>query len=973
MFSLIAGSQKISRRFSIRQYLKIQPGEEFRVILMFAYSFAAVGGGIVLGRMISRSLFLSLLPETAVPYKFILPPFFVVAGTLAYNRLVPRYYTYRLIAATNLLAISGLLIFRYFLDSSFSTNFTFLAILYIYFEIVVTTIGIQFWTFAGEIFNPREAKRLFGLIAAGGVLSNAVAGFLLQAVSKSILPKDLIIFMALSILVGILCVWILGKQNKKKASVAPRSLIRQSETVPVSARKDFREILSQPMLITIAWLMIFTSLITNISDFQLDLSLQRFYGHDGQAILKFLGLFQVYVGIAAFAVQILLTNRVLQRYGIAAGLLLLPLAIGGSSFAFVLSSGAFWAMALPRGMDMTLRYTINDASINALFLPIREDLRKRIKSILDGIIKPPVTALLGLTFLLFLRKDIDQLGVQASDVVPWSIAALGLTAIWAVVAFRSRKRYETALVESLRSHRFGIGNASYDIKDEITAGLIGRELQNELSNPLRVINIVEILKSSEGIDWNPYIIPLLNHKVGKVRQLAIEYFEQHTMISDGSNVSKLLSDLFNDEDAYVRNAAIKAYCAQMGDLSIPDIRFALTGSDLGARQSAIIGLMNYAGASGVKDASPILDQLLISVDPKEREAGAAILGNIPLQNYYKSILNLLNDPDDNVQKQAILSIETAKNLLFVPLLIEKLGNPKLAFRVRKALAGYGVEIIPQLAEVLAGDSSISKKVEIVKALREIYALESSNVLSKYFDDPNDHLRASVAKALAHLQRNGIQPEIPRSEILRAALGEIELTYSIHVQQADIAREVSGAAILSRVLHDRRKFIIDHLFSLLTLLYTDLDINLVYKTIVSGTERKSLAIELIDAMTEREIRDVMLPLIEAPEELILQIAKSRFGLQPMDAETRLTMLAQSPDPVLRAFAIRQMGLLDLNSISNVIDQNLDYDHELVQEAVVWAAAFAAPDNDVHRFLKKQTESKFKTVQKYAKRLLKEAGE
>ena len=72
----------------------------------------------------------------------------------------------------------------------------------------------------------------------------------------------------------------------------------------------------------------------------------------------------------------------------------MPLAVLGGSFAFVLTAGAFWTIALPRGADMTLRFTINDASLNILFLPVRDEFRKRVKAILDGVIKPPVMALL---------------------------------------------------------------------------------------------------------------------------------------------------------------------------------------------------------------------------------------------------------------------------------------------------------------------------------------------------------------------------------------------------------------------------------------------------------------------------------------------------------------------------------------------------------------------------------------------------
>jgi len=58
---------------------------------------------------------------------------------------------------------------------------------------------------------------------------------------------------------------------------------------------------------------------------------------------------------------------------------------------------------------------------------------------------------------------------------------------------------------------------------------------------------------------------------------------------------------------------------------------------------------------------------------------------------------------------------------------------------------------------------------------------------------------------------------------------------------------------------------------------------------------------------------------------------------------------------------------------VIHQNLDSDHAFVQETVVWAIAFAGPDNELKSLLERQTKSNFQTVRTYAKRLLEEITE
>ena len=952
------------------QSLKIHPGEGARVALMFLYSLAAVGGGVVLGRAVSRSLFLSVLPETATPYKFILPPFFVIVAVIYYNRLVPRYSMYRLIAVTNLLMVLGLFFFRYFLDSSFGHGFPFLASLYVYFEVVVTLIGIQFWTFAGEIFNPREAKRLFGLIATGGVLSNALAGVGLRAALSSISPKDLIFAVMIGLLIGVGCVWILGKQKEQSATSPRLSLPQRTDDKPTSVRDEMREIMRDPMALTLGALMIVTSLVANIADFQLDLSLQRFYANDSQGMLAFLGTFQIYVGIAAVLVQFLFTNRVLERFGLMVGLLLLPLAIGGGSLVFLVSAGALWAMALPRGTDMTLRFTVNDASLNVLFLPIRESLRKRVKSTLDGVIKPPIMALLGLFFLLFLHKGNDQVGVQAADVLPWSVVILVLVAVWVLLVLRTRKQYEAALVASIKGNRLAFEQTTFDIKDETTVKLFIRQLTDETSNPLGVIHTLEMLKPSEAMDWHPYILPLLEHPVPEVRQQAARYFEEHVLAIHGTDALSPLKRMFTDEHNEVRSAAILAYCALTGESALEEIVPLLSKTDLTTRQAAIVGLMKYAGISGVMEAATTLKQMFEAGDPVEREAGAVVLGSLQVKNYYQPLLPLLDDPDEAVQARAIRSAGILRHPALISKLIQKLGSPRHARYARAALVAFGPGIEHQLAVPLADSAHPAMQVAAAKVLREVHKATSADLLAKYFFDPNDHLRAAVAQALAHLQADGVSLRMKRSELLRAALAEIRRTYSVRLLRMDLGKDCGKA--LDRILQDHLVFILDHLFSVLSLLYPAQDMRAIHRVLVSGGVQKANALELIDTLTDKEIKETLLPLVEAPLEKVLQNAISRFGLERLSAEQRLNELAQSSDPILRAFAIHQLAIMGTDSLKAVILQNMEHPHVLVQESAVWAIAYGVDQKEIRPLLQRQLNSGFASVRSYAGRLLEEIG-
>ena len=50
-------------------------------------------------------------------------------------------------------------------------------IFYIWIEIITVLSVIQFWLLAGEVFNPRQAKRIFPLVIAGGSFAGLGAGY----------------------------------------------------------------------------------------------------------------------------------------------------------------------------------------------------------------------------------------------------------------------------------------------------------------------------------------------------------------------------------------------------------------------------------------------------------------------------------------------------------------------------------------------------------------------------------------------------------------------------------------------------------------------------------------------------------------------------------------------------------------------------------------------------------------------------
>ena len=79
---------------------------------------------------------------------------------------------------------------RFLLSLPTGTEFPTLCGLYVFTDVVGALVVMQFWTFAGDIFAPREARRLFGVIAGGSTLSNLLFGTTLGAAAEHIEPAQ---------------------------------------------------------------------------------------------------------------------------------------------------------------------------------------------------------------------------------------------------------------------------------------------------------------------------------------------------------------------------------------------------------------------------------------------------------------------------------------------------------------------------------------------------------------------------------------------------------------------------------------------------------------------------------------------------------------------------------------------------------------------------------------------------------------
>lgn len=920
---------------------------------MFVYSLAAIGGVVIIGRSIGRILFLSSLPETAVPFKFILPPFFIVLTITLYTRLVPNYQLARLIRGTNFLMVAGVLLFRYLLDRG--NSFALLAAFYVYIEVMAALVGIQFWTYAADIFDARQAKRLFGLIAAGGVISNILAGIGLQTAATVIAPKDLLFVVVVSLLMCVGAVSALARRGGREET----AVATPSPAAKNNLRQDLQAVWRTPLLVSIGSIMIIMSLVTNIADYQLDLSLQRFFSADGGSMLSFLGLFQLITGALALGVQLFATNRLMERLGLVTSLLILPASIALGSGLILVSGGMLVAAAWPRGSDVVFRYTVNDAALNTLFLPIQPALRRRAKAILDGIVKPPIVGLLGLLFLLF-RGDGN--GVQASTIVMWSVPVLGLTAVWLFLVQRVRSQYRGALADSLRQRRLDLGSTEIDVSDEVTVQVLAQSLQDP--DEFQVIHALNLMRNAPEVDWLPYIAPQVHHPSLEVRLMVLHLLQEARRTEFG----EVVASQFTAVEPEARAAAIEAYCAMYEDAAIEPVVGFLEAEEAQIRRAAIVGLTRYGGLDGILQAANYLKEMLVSESVEMRCLGAQVLGQLGVSNFYRPLLPLLRDPAQVVRVSAIRSAGQLRHPAFVPDLIAQLGAASTVAVATEALVAYGPGVVGALAEAWQDGGETAVRLQIPKVLQQIPTEAAMQVLLAHMEDENEHLRGRVLRALTRLQSLGVRVQVEAVYLQQLLLWEARHYYELLVVYDDLG-EMGRGVLLEDTLRRLMQYTLDRLFYLFMLLYPEQNVAQLQRGLAQGDARlRANAIELLDTIAGREVKELVLPLIEAGREQILAVAREEMGIESRSMAERLEALIWHPSGWVRACVLFQIGSLRLVELEHLVQAGLVAEDVIVRETAVYASQYLLPPDEFRQVLVRETAVAPEPVREYAGKLL-----
>lgn len=817
-------------------------------------------------------IFLHKFSAMSLPYVYIGIGVLIGFIVVVYLRLAARVEQVWLISGSLLFFILNILLLWWAVRADWKPAPWIFYVWTSIFGIIVTT---QVWTVANSVLDLRQAKRIFPLVSSGGILGGAVGGLMGAWLVKRIGTDNLLLVLVPILLLVISVVqFLIRRYSVHTGKDRGRTL----------AQPDFRAatkmILASRFLKLIVCLLALSAIVTLIVDFQFKVVAKEAFQEKDQ-LTAFFASFSSYMAAGAFLLQVMAGSRLVEKFGVRVTLFVLPVALILGTTTLIAFPLALWAGGVLKGSDYTLRYSIDRASTELLYVPVAQSVKVQVKAIIDMIVQRLADGIGGLV-LLGLIWVIPKTSVQ----VGVGVFNLGLLAVWLWVGWQVRKEYVATLRQGI-TDRPDLPKST--IRTVFDNQLSIATLKSMLASPDEevVLYAIETARALGRLSWIPH--ELAAHRSPRVRLKALEL----ASLSE----DELVARAKDDSDSTVRaSAIIRASKLTVAGRTARGLDYFLQSPDMRVRLSAIVALSREPDGSGRGKIKQLLGALFSELDPHSPEwkTVAQTLGDITSSEAAEFHLRLLQHADPAVRKEAILSSGRAGHRELVPFLIPLLADPRLAADVRVGLRDYGPRILGSLSDMFR-DPTVNLEIRrsIPLLLAYIPHQEAVEILLDGLFDYDGLLRYRAIRALGKLRLLDADLKFDPVKVSLRIREESETT--LWHRQAYLALYPADGAgdLLAKLLKEKMERGKDRVLRLLTLL---LPPTAAVASLLAMTEddrmRRATVAEFLDNVLPGRLRDYVLPVIEP---------RPRNTRTSQSVADILDACLRNPDPILRECA------------------------------------------------------------------------
>jgi ATP:ADP antiporter, AAA family len=878
-----------------RGFFDIREGEAPRTLWMALYLFLVLVAYYIL-KPVARGMFLSEFDIDKLPYLYILIA--GAGGVMAY--FYTRVFVHSsLTTAVNLCTfgmIGALVLIWYLLGFGWPWM---LYVFNVFVSLFSITLVSQGWLVAANIFTPREAKRLYGILGVGAVIGGAFGGTFTALMVHEIGTRNLLLASAGAVLLAYGA--FVGVARRKGVTLKQARGAEEEEFSFRDITEGVRRHTHLQIIIAIIGL---TYIVDMIVEYQFNAVAKQTF-QDRRALTAFLGsFFGIWLNLVTFVLQFFMTAFVVSRFGVGGALQVMPVSIGLASL-FTFGAPGLWSTGATRLTEAATRYSFNRTGMELLYLPLPAELRNRVKAFTDIFVDRFSRGIGGLLLVLFTQ-------ILSFNIQQLALVVVVCSCFWIMLSIRAKNEYIATVRKRLASRRLDLESVRVNVREAATIRLL--EETSESPSPRQATYALSLLADARGYNLERRLEKLIGSPSPEVRGKVFElaHQRQDKAFYDQA-VAEIRSSRFGDEAPVVKPAVEYALWVSS---DTPDLaKRLITHPNELVAQSALEALVRHPDAATALITKEWIWEAAHSADPTRRAVAAV---GIRLQGDKETgaLHDLLLDGNPRVAAAACQTAAHLKDRAYLDALLRLLAKAKTRGPAIDALAAYGERIVGTLGDVLLDTTMpVPVRRQIPRVLQRIDHQRSVDVLIQAVNEQDLTVRAAVLRSLSALRESAPRLNFGRETVTRFILNEARYYYEMNAALAPFRekRDTPTARILAATLDSRLRSALERLFRLLGLRYPPKEIYAAYLAVNRGkSDEYTAALEFLDNVLERELKRVLLPLLDE-EPRVTQVGRELFGVQPRDAQTALRDLIRSGDPWIVACAVATAAELGLTQL------------------------------------------------------------
>ena len=871
----------------IKNIIKIKSGEGKMVLTFFMFSFFTIAMGLV-AKTARDAYFLSRFDKSILPLMFLAIAIVISPILTFYTKLSKK-----LAARTVFMITCSIFAVSFIFLQAIMTGYV-IPIAYIWIEIAVAIMIIQFWSYAGESFEPQQAKRLFGIIAGGGSFAVMLIGMTLKPYVKTFGTDELLFisagFLGLAFLFGNLSI----QYFKKDQTKGPKKPIKKAQK---KKKMD-------PFIVGIATIVALSAIVTTLVDYQFKMIASATFPEETD-LVGFFGTFYSIAGAASIIMQFFITGPILSRFGILLGLLILPffLILGSTS---ILLAPVLLSASFAKFSDQTFKFTINSSSLELIWLPVPPEIRRIIKPQVSGTIKSIAEGIGGLvTFLLVKIIALPYL----------SIVSLGSIVIWLFTSFKVKTGYVNQLQTAIAKRQIDFEELNVDVQDAAMVKTIEETLSS--NDEIKQLFALEIIEGLPLSSWKKTIKRLFNDGAPEVQKRILSMaWDEESIISNEDIIQAM-----NNNNSVSAEATIVVGRRKLKD-ALPDLENLLLNSDNQDVSAAAAAAILQIESGPTDKAKMILNNML---DEQDDTTQATALKRLIYNNQILTndkLKSFLNHNSEIISNVALNIAEKRKDESLVPAIISNLSIAQTSIQARQTLKSFSEELINEQFKQLLESSETSRKLRlgIIRTLREYPNEDSIELLISQLDNNDQDIYNTIVESLLAIARVNPINENKQNQIADEINTIAEKVYTLN-ECLNMLPDDEHKFLMEDYLNNEIQNTLPTLLKLGVLDVPETPIETYIHTIKSGDPSKlPFLLEFFENVFSKNEREVINPLIEQlPLDERSKIGNLHFKSMPTNFNQKLIESVYSPNKWESAIA------LDYLLISNKMDviKSLDW--------------------------------------------------